>query len=187
VEYRVPGEMTASVPATVTVNLHGYQDLQTRTLPEATGTGSLQVSSYMKVELFAPLDPGEFTITQSSGEVVQFIPNDGYATWMWSVTPSHAAPSEMLQIRISLVHKDGTTAVEQILEEKTYNVTVNVEKLSVTLKQSFWKDPIAWFKYMLPGGAGWGAAAALFAWVGGLAWWKNRKTKSKRATKRSNE
>ena len=183
VEYRVPGQMTASVPATVTVNLHGYQDLQTRALPEATGTGTLQVSSFMKVELFAPFDPGEFTIHQSSGEAVQFIPNDGYATWMWSVTPAHAAPSEMLQIRISLVHRDGTAAVEPILAEKTYNVTVNVEKLSVTLKHSFWKDPIAWFRYMLPGGAGWGAAAALFAWIGGLALWKNRRKTSKRAAK----
>jgi hypothetical protein len=184
VEYRVPRQMTAAIPSTVTINLHGYQDTETKSLPDASGTGTLKVSSYMKAELFAPLDPGEFTISQKSGDSIQFVPNDGYATWMWTVTPANAAPSEVLQIRISLVHKNGTSQIDDILEEKTYNVTVNVQKLGVTLRQSFWKDPIAWFKYMLPGGAGWGALAALFAWVGGLAWWKNKKKRTKMPSSR---
>ena len=180
IEYRVPPEMTAQLPSTVTVNIHGYQDTQTNALAGATGSGTLKVSSRMKVELFAPVNPGEFTIAQQGGDAIQFIPNDGYATWMWNVTPVNAAQGQQLEIRVSLVYPNGGGAIDTILADKTYPITVNVQKLTVTIEQSFWKDPIAWFKYALPGGAGWGAVAALVGSLGGfLAWWKKRKGQSK--------
>lgn len=178
IEYRVPTEMIAQQPSNVTVNIHGYQDTQSQSLPDATGKAELKVSSKMKVELLAPVNPGEFTIAQQAGDPVQFVPNDGYATWMWNVTPANAATNQTLEIRVSLVYEGSSGAVDQILQDKTYTVSVNVQKLGVTIEQSFWKDPIAWFKYVLPGGAGWAALAALAGSIGGvITWWKKRKKK----------
>jgi hypothetical protein len=178
VEYYVPPAMVAQVPSAVTVDVHGYQDAQTHSLPEATGADTVKVSSRMKVELLAPGNPGEFAITPQSGDAIQFIPNDGHATWIWNVTPANAAKNQQLQIRVSLVYQRDGNDLDQILEEKNYTVNVDVQALAVTLRQSFWKDPIAWFKYMLPGGAGWGALAALAGSLGGLTWWKRKKKKT---------
>jgi hypothetical protein len=171
--------MIAGQTSTVTTVIHGFQDTQSTTMPDATGTGTLKVSSRMKAELLAPLNPGEFTIAAQSGDPIQFIPNDGFATWMWNVTPSNKALNQQLQIRISLVYNGPSGQIQQILEEKTYSVSVNVQKLSATLGQSFRQDPIAWFKYMLPGGAGWGALAAFVSFVGGIGWWSKKKRKKK--------
>jgi len=173
--------MIAGQTSTVTTVIHGFQDTQTTTMPDATGTGTLKVSSRMKAELLAPLNPGEFTIAAQSGDPIQFIPNDGFATWIWNVTPSNKALNQQLQIRISLVYNGPSGQIQQILEEKTYSVSVNVQKLSATLGQSFRQDPIAWFKYMLPGGAGWGALAAFVSFVGGIGWWSKKKRKKKTA------
>lgn len=187
-EYRVPTTMVAGQASTVTVVIHGFQDAQTRTMPDATGTGTLKVSSRMKAELLAPLNPGEFAIAPQSGDLIQFIPNDGFATWIWNVTPTNKARDQQLQIRLSLVYNGPAGQLQQIIEEKTYTVSVNVEKLSQTVGESFRKDPIAWFKYMLPGGAGWGALAAFVSFLGGLGWWsKNKRKKSRRAAHKTTE
>ena len=183
IEYRVPTVMVEGQISTVTVVIHGFQDTKTTTMTDATGTGTLKVSSRMKAELLAPLKPGEFNIAAQSGDPIQFIPNDGFATWIWNVTPSEKALNQQLQIRISLVYNGSSGQIQQIVEEKTYSVNVNVQKLSTTLRQSFRQDPIAWFKYMLPGGAGWGALAAFVSFLGGLGWWSNKKRK-KRASRR---
>ena len=183
IEYRVPSVMVEGQISTVTVVIHGFQDTKTTTMTDATGTGTLKVSSRMKAELLAPLKPGEFNIAAQSGDPIQFIPNDGFATWIWNVTPSEKALNQQLQIRISLVYNGSSGQIQQIVEEKTYSVNVNVQKLSTTLRQSFRQDPIAWFKYMLPGGAGWGALAAFVSFLGGLGWWSNKKRK-KRASRR---
>jgi hypothetical protein len=179
VEYRVPMAMVAGQASTVTVVLHGFQDTKTTTMPDATGTGTLKVSTRMKAELLAPLNPGEFTIAPLSGDPIQFIPNDGFATWIWNVTPSNKAANQQLQIRVSLVYDSPSGQIQQIIEERTYSVSVNVQKLSTTVAQSFWKDPVAWFKYMLPGGAGWAAIAAFISFIGGLGWWTGKKRKKK--------
>ena len=184
IEYYVPPAMTAQQKWPVTVVVHGYQDTKTQTLPNPTGTGTLKVSSQMKVELLAPFNPGEFTIASQGNPAIQFIPNDGYATWMWNVIPADKAQNQQLQIRVSLIYpgKDGN--IEQILEEKTYAVNVNVQKLTVTIEQSFWKDPLGWFKAILPGGAGWAAIAALVTSLGGLiTWWRKRGKKEPAAAK----
>ena len=90
------------------------------------------------------------------------------------------ARDQQLQIRLSLVYNGPAGQLQQIIEEKTYTVSVNVEKLSETVGESFRKDPIAWFKYMLPGGAGWGALAAIASFIGGLGWWTKKKRKKAR-------
>ena len=178
IEYRVPPAMTAGIPSTVTVVIHGFQDTQTSSLPDATGSGTLKVSSRMKAELLAPLSPGEFSIKPQAGDPLQFVPNDGSATWIWNVTPSNKASNQQLQILVSLVYDGPSGQIQQTIEEKTYTVSVDVQKLSTTVAQSFWSDPIAWFKYMLPGGAGWGAIAAIASFIAGLGWWKRKKKAS---------
>jgi len=176
IEYRVPTAMLAQRTSTVTVKIHGYQDNQgTQPMPGETGHGSLKVSSHMKVELFAPYNPGEFTIVRQGSDDIQFVPNDGYQTWTWIVTPTNGAEDQTLQIRVSLVYEGKKESLAPTIKEKTYTVNVEVQKFKDTVSQAFWKDPLAWFKYMLPGGTGWSALAGLVTSLGGLTWWKRRR------------
>jgi len=46
------------------------------------------------------------------------------------------------------------------------------------LRENFWNDPMAVFKYLLPGGAGFTALAALIVW-----WWKRRHPSEDKAKK----
>jgi hypothetical protein len=178
IEYLVPPKMTVQVPAPVTVRIHGFRSATgDQPLLGATGSGPLKVSSSMKVELLAPLDPGEFIITPQSNPAVQSVPIDNSATWSWTVTPAHKAQNETLQIRVSLVYKRPDTSLDYLLEERNYTVNIEVQKLTTTLWQDFQKDPIGFIKYMAPGGAGWGALAALIASLGGLTWWKKKRKK----------
>ena len=183
IEYRVPAAMQAQQPSAVTVKIHGYQDASGwQPMPGATGNGNLKVSSRMKVELIAPLNPAEFTITPQNSEAVQFVPNDGAATWMWNVTPAYKATDQKLEIRVSLVYQVPGSTLEEPLDDQYYPVTVDVQKLSVANEHDFQKDPVGWLKYMLPGGSGWGALAALVTSLGGLAWWKRKKKPAARAS-----
>jgi hypothetical protein len=174
IEYVVPPSMKAQVPAPVTVKIHGFKDAGGQPLLGATGSSTLKVSSYMKVELLAPLNPGEFIITPQGNESIQFVPIDGSATWNWVVTPDHEAKNQKLEIRVSLVYKRPDTTLQDTLDDQNYTVNVEVQKISTTLWQSFQKDPIGFIKYMAPGGAGWGALAALIASLGGFTWWKKK-------------
>jgi hypothetical protein len=184
IEYAVPPAMKAQIPASVSVRIHGFQDVAgAQPLLGATGNDTLKVSSYMKVELLAPLNPGEFTIAPLNSDTVQFVPNDGSATWNWNVTPAYEAKNQKLEIRVSLVYKRPDTTLEDILEDKTYTVNVQVQKLTTTMWEDFQKDPIAFIKYVAPGGAGWAALAALVTSLGGFAWWK--KKRAKKATRRT--
>jgi len=179
IEYAVPARMKAQVQAPVTVKIHGFQDVSgAQPLIGATGGGTLKVSSYMKVELLAPQNPGEFNIVSQSSEAVQFVPNDGSATWNWVVTPAYEAKNQQLEIRVSLIYKRADTTLEDSVEDKNYTVNVEVQKLTTTVWQDFQKDPIAFIKYMMPGGAGWAAIAALVTSLGGFAWWKRMKKKA---------
>jgi len=170
--------MKAQVPAPVSVKIHGFQDVAgAQPLLGATGSDVLKVSSYMKVELLAPLNPGEFAFAPLNADAVQFVPNDGSATWNWNVTPAYEAKNQKLEIRVSLVYKRPDTTLEDILEDKTYTVNVQVQKLTTTMWQDFQKDPIAFIKYMMPGGAGWVALAGFVTSLGGFAWWKKKRTR----------
>jgi hypothetical protein len=90
------------------------------------------------------------------------------------VIPAYAAKDQKLEIRVSLVYKRPDTTLQDTLDDQNYTVNVEVQKISTTLWQDFQKDPIGFIKYMAPGGAGWGALAALFASLGGFAWWKKK-------------
>lgn len=187
IEYKVPPQMTASLISPVTVVIHGFADKSGPAIPQASGGGTLPVSSRMKVELLAPDNPGEFAIVPQQSDAIQFIPNDSYTTWAWNVTPNVAATQQRLEIRVSLVYNPKEASggaqgsgdqLDEVLEEKSYPVNVTVQALGTTIRQSFWKDPLAWFKYVLPGGEGWGALAALVAACGGVggivAWFRKR-------------
>ena len=133
-------------------------------MTDRTGSGTLKVSSRMKAELVAPLNPGEFSIVKLQGtDAIQFIPNDGFATWMWTVTPNYEAKNQQLQVRISLVHQSRDGNLEQTLEENTYPVEVDVQNLGVTILRAFWKDPLGWLN------TGWGEFAALVTSLGGIS------------------
>lgn len=182
IEYAVPPKMKAQVPASISVKIHGFQDVAgAQPLLGATGSGSLPVSSYMKVEVLAPLNPGEFTITPQDSDAIQFVPNDGSATWNWVVTPAYEASGQKLEIRVSLVYKRPETTLDDLLVDQSYTVNVEVQKLTTTAWQDFQKDPVAFFKYVLPGGAGWAALAGLVTSLGGFAWWKRKKKPAHRS------
>jgi hypothetical protein len=187
IHYNVPPSMKAQVQSPVSVRIDGFQNTASaQPMLGETGNGTLKVSPYMKVELLAPLNPGEFTITPKDNNAVKFVPNDGFATWDWNVIPAYQAKNQTLEIRVSLVYKRPDTTLEDSLEDKSYTVNIEVQKLTTTVWQDFQKDPIAFFKYMLPGGAGWAALAALVGSMGGLAWWK-RKGKKKPANRASSK
>jgi hypothetical protein len=184
IEYRVPAAMQAQQPSMVTVKIHGYQDTEGwQPMLGVTGTGALKVSSRMKVELLAPLNPAEFTIAPQDNQAIKFVPNDGSATWMWSVTPAYKATGQKLEIRVSLEYQQQGSSLEEALEDTYYTVNVDVQGLSTVISHDFQKHPIEWLKYMLPGGSGWGALAALIASLGGwYAWWKKKTKKAARRT-----
>jgi hypothetical protein len=184
IEYRVPAAMRAQQASMVTVKIHGYQDATGwQPMLGVTGTGALKVSSRMKVELLAPLNPAEFTITPQDNQAIKFVPNDGSATWMWSVTPAYKAKGQKLEIRVSLEYQQQGSSLEEDLEDTYYTVNVDVQGLSTVISHDFQKHPIEWLKYMLPGGSGWGALAALIASLGGwYAWWKKKTKKAARRT-----
>ncbi len=166
----VPSTMVAGTPSTVEVKIHGYQDTQSQT-PGAQGSNLLKVSQYMKVELLPVGSPGEFTITPQGNDAIQFVPNDGAATWLWSVTPTDAATRQQLQISVFLEYQGN---VEQDVFDKSYLVNVNVQPLTTTIKNDYTQNPTAWFKYVLPGGAGFGAIVSVVVWL------RSRRKKKKR-------
>jgi len=184
IEYRVPAAMQAQQASMVTVKIHGYQDATGwQPMLGVTGTGTLKVSSRMKVELLAPLNPAEFTVTPQDDQAIKFVPNDGAATWMWSVIPAYKAKGQKLEIRVSLEYQQQGSSLEEDLEDTYYTVNVDVQGLSTVISHDFQKHPIEWLKYMLPGGSGWGALAALIASLGGwYAWWKKKTKKAARRT-----
>jgi len=161
IEYFVPTAMQVNVASTVSVKIHGYADTQS-TSPGATGNGSLKVSPNMKVELLAAGNPGEFAIASQGNDAVQFVPNDGAATWMWSVTPVDAARKQKLEVRVYLEF-DGN--VEQDVLDQTYLVDVDVQPIAKIIKNDYTSDPNAWFKYLLPGGAGFAALLSVWGWM----------------------
>jgi hypothetical protein len=178
IHYNVPPSMTAQIKSPVTVRIDGFQNAASaQPLLGETGSGTLKVSEFMKVELLAPLNPGEFTIAPQDNNAEKFVPIDGSATWNWTVTPAFAARNQKLEIRVSLVHHRPDATLEDPLEDTDYTVNVDVQKLTTTMWQDFQKDPIAFIKYMAPGGAGWAALAAFVTSLGGFAWWKKKRTK----------
>ncbi|HEX7159332.1 MAG TPA: hypothetical protein VF214_09975 [Edaphobacter sp.] len=177
IEYKIPSRMTTQAASTVTVVIHGYQDVGSTTLSSATGSGALKQSERMKVELLAPENPGAFTITAQDGDSVRFVPINGTTTWMWAVTPNTAGDNLQLEVRASVIYPGGSDRTEQQVETYEAKVAVAVQPFWSTAYEYVREHPLQVAGYLIPGGAG-------FAFLSGLAvWWWNRRQKDKTADK----
>ena len=169
IEYQVPTRMTIQVPSTVTVVIHGYENVGATTLSQATGSGSLKQSELMKVELLAPANPGAFTIGSQNGDDVRFVPINGTATWMWTVTPNTAGNNLQLEVRASVIYPGGSDKTEQQVETYDATVAVAVQPFWSTAWDYVREHPLQVLGYLIPGGAGFTFLAGLIVW-----WWKQR-------------
>jgi hypothetical protein len=177
IEYNVPPVMIAQQASTVTVIVHGYKDPNPHVLAPGAGTANatLKVSDTMEVDLIG--SPSEFTITPQATQPAQFVPIDGYSTWIWSVTPINKATSQQLTIKVSLIPDASSGLPAQPLAETPYTVNVKVESLWSVLSDRWHQDPMKAIEYILPGGAGWAAIGTLLTTLGVGTWLRNKLNK----------
>jgi hypothetical protein len=171
IEYLVPTRMLMQQASMATVVIHGYGDTETTTLPNATGSGSLTQSERMKVELLAEDHPSDFTIV-AQGDAVRFVPISGATAWTWSVTPNTPGKKELM-VRASVIYPGGDEKMQQQLKPYTAVVAVNVPSLWERIVESYHEDPLKWFSYVVPGGAGFTFLVGIVVW-----WWKKKKEKT---------
>jgi hypothetical protein len=170
--YDVPPAMTIGKPSTVTVTINGYKAPP----PQQSGAdapATLKVSEWMRVEVTQPDNPDEFTIAGDPSQNPQFVPIDAGATWTWTVTPNHLGKDQKLQFQAFVLYQNDTSKVQRALPSAEKIVTVQAEGITGIASQiddNFWTNPLNWFKYMLPGGAGFAALIGLITW-----WLKSRK------------
>lgn len=150
IERVLPSPMKLYQATTVKVIVHGVADTAAPQLPGAH-VAELKVSPRMAVTLTAEDNPDEFTI-EAQSDPIQFVPLDGTATWLWRVTPKQPASNQKLTIRAKLVYPDNSgQSIEEEITSYTDTVNVNVPGLWASLKKTFWDDPGAVAKYLLPG------------------------------------
>jgi hypothetical protein len=168
IEYNLPTKMSLPDATTVSVVVHGYEDVS-GPVPTGAQSASLKVSQRMRVELSAEENPNEFKIEPDGTEDVQLVPIDGTARWQWKVTPKEPATDQKLTIRALLIYPNdpGKAAVE--ITSYTADVSVQVGSVWEWAKYLFWNDPAGLLKYLLPGGAGFAFVAGIVMW-----WWKRR-------------
>jgi len=166
IEYQVPSQMLMQQASTVTVVIHGFQDVNTTTLPQATGSDMLKQSERMKVGLLA--DGDAFTITPQDADSIKFIPINGISTWTWKVTPNKSGAKQPLEIIVWLVYPNADKTEQQVQNYKT-TVQVDVPSVWSTVVDQYQHDPTKFFSYMIPGGAGFTFLAGLVVW-----WWKRK-------------
>jgi hypothetical protein len=187
IEYNVPPVMIAQQASTVTVVVHGYKDPNPHVLTPGAGTANatLKVSDTMEVDLIG--SPTEFTITPQATQPQQFVPIDGYSTWIWSVTPINKASSQQLTIKVSLIPDASSGLPAQPLAETPYVVNVNVESLWSVLSDRWHQDPMKAIEYVMPGGAGWAAIGTILTTLGVGTWLRNKLNKSSASTATANQ
>ncbi len=187
IEYNVPPVMIAHQASTITVIVHGYKDPNPHVLKPGAGTASstLKVSDTMEVDLIG--SPTEFTIAPQATQSQQFVPIDGYSTWIWSVTPINKASAQQLTIKVSLIPDPASGLPSQPLAETPYTVNVNVESLWSVLSDRWHQDPMKAIEYILPGGAGWAALGTLLTTLGVGTWLRNRLNKSSSGASAANQ
>ncbi len=172
IEYNLPTKMSLPDATTVSVVVHGYEDVS-GPVPAGTQGAPLKVSQRMRVELSAE-NPNEFKIEPIGTTDVQLIPIDGAARWQWKVTPKEPSANEKLTIRALLVYPNDPNKASVEITSYTAEVSVQVGSLWEWAKYLFWNDPVGLLKYLLPGGAGFAFVAGLVAW-----WWKRRHPEKK--------
>ncbi len=172
IEYNLPTKMSLPDATTVSVVVHGYEDVS-GPVPAGAQGAPLKVSQRMRVELSAE-NPNEFKIEPIGTTDVQLIPIDGAARWQWKVTPKEPSANERLTIRALLVYPNDPNKAAVEITSYTAEVSVQVGSLWEWAKYLFWNDPVGLLKYLLPGGAGFAFVAGLVAW-----WWKRRHPEKK--------
>lgn len=173
IEYNVPTKMSLPAATSVSVVVHGYEDVS-GPVPEGAQSAALKVSQRMRVTLSAEGNPNEFKIEPEGTEDVQLVPIDGTARWQWKVTPKEPAKDQKLTIRALLVYSNDPNKADVEITSYTAEVSVQVGSLWEWIKYLFWNDPVGLLKYLLPGGAGFAFVAGLVAW-----WWKRRHPEKK--------
>jgi hypothetical protein len=173
IEYNLPTKMSLPDATTVSVLVHGYEDVS-GPVPAGAQSAALKVSQRMRVVLSAEENPNEFKIEPDGTEEVQLVPIDGTARWQWKVTPKEPATDQKLTIRALLVYPNDPNKAAVEITSYTAEVSVQVGSLWEWAKYLFWNDPVALLKYLLPGGAGFAFVAGLVVW-----WWKRRHPEKK--------
>lgn len=165
----VPPTMQWKVSSSVTVVVGGEKADASSALPNATGSSTIKVSRQMKVIVFCPDNPDEFTIAAEPGtQDVQYVPEDGATTWNYSVTPRYTGKNQKVAIRAWVIYP-GSTNADHELPVYTAVVNVGVPSLGECIKRLVEGDPDYWLKYGLPGGAGFvflsGAVTGIWKWL----------------------
>lgn len=173
IEYNLPTKMSLPEATTVSVVVHGYEDVS-GPVPAGTQSAALKVSQRMRVVLNADENPDEFKIEPDGTEEVQLVPIDGTARWQWKVTPKEPAEDQKLTIRALLVYPNDPSKAAVEITSYTAEVSVQVGSVWEWAKYLFWNDPVGLVKYLLPGGAGFAFVAGLVVW-----WWKRRHPEKK--------
>jgi|HubBroStandDraft_6_1064221.scaffolds.fasta_scaffold31830_2 hypothetical protein len=168
IEYNLPTKMSLPDATTVSVVVHGYEDVS-GPAPAGAQSAALKVSQRMRVLLSAEENPNEFKIERDGTEDVQLVPIDGTARWQWKVTPKEPAKDQRLTIRALLVYPNDPNKAAVEITSYTAEVSVQVGSVWEWAKYLFWNDPVGLVKYLLPGGAGFAFVAGLVVW-----WWKRR-------------
>jgi hypothetical protein len=177
IEYNVPKVMVVQRASIVTVIVHGYKDPNPHLLASSADTvnATPKVSDMMEVDLIGSAT--DFTITPQATKTVQFVPIDGYATWIWSVTPKEKGTAKLLDIKVSLVPEATSGLPTQVLDEPPYTVDVTVESVWSVLADKWHEDPMKALEYLMPGGAGWAAIGTLLTTLGVGTWVRNKLNK----------
>ena len=161
--------MLWKVSSTVTVVVGGEKADTSSALPNATESSPIKVSRQMKVIVFCPDNPDEFTIAaEPDTQEVQYVPEDGTTTWNYSVTPRYTGKNQKIAIRASVIYP-GSSNADHELPVYTAVVNVGVPSIGECIKRLVEGDPDYWLKYGLPGGAGFvflsGIATGLWNWL----------------------
>lgn len=178
IDYHVPGEMVIGKPSEVWVTVYGYK--APAPAPQADGSAPepLKVSDYMRVTISQDDNPDEFTIVHGDNADAQFVPINSNTTWKWTVTPKHLGQGMKLQFQAYVIYSDPAKGVQQAFPSTSKVVTVQAEGvtgIATQARDNFWLQPLNWFKYMLPGGAGFAAIVAV------ISWWNKRRKKPEAA------
>ena len=173
IEYNLPTKMSLPDATTVSVVVHGYEDVS-GLVPAGAQSAALKVSQRMRVVLSAEENPNEFKIESDGTKDVQLVPIDGTARWQWKVTPKEPAKDQKLTIRALLVYPNDPNKAAVEITSYTAEVSVQVGSVWEWAKYLLWNDPIGLVKYLLPGGAGFAFVAGLVVW-----WWKRRHPEKK--------
>ncbi len=158
IQYYIPPNMTVGTQASVDVEIYGANaSAELKKQFQATGSGTLKVITPMLVELSQPDNPGAFKIvpdSTKSGD--QFLPDDGKADWVWSVTPLQAGPKK-LRIDAYMVLNaklpDGQPMMREV-QSYTVQVPVKVRPRLQTVGDFFATNWDKLLGYILPSGAG---------------------------------